>query len=387
MRCRVMGSALDTALRFLSAATVGARTTLPILSHILLEARESELRMAATNLNFWLEWTVAAEVDEAGRLAVAGKEWRSLVASLGDAVLELEAPDAEGMEGGRLTVRFDSAEYHLPVLPADEFPIPAEAVWQEAFEVDGKVLAAAVRKVLFAAASDLTMGVYTGVHFRKDNEASPLDIVATDTHRLALVTLDMEEFPPLHMTLPQQSLKVLLPLWEKAGVVRWQVSDDRNLVAWEAGSWRAIATALAGTFPPYRRVIPTQWAHEVVVKVGAMLAGLRRMAIFKPSAKRTPHRVILRLREQTMEMVAIEAGYGSYEEVGREVIAIEWRTEPADYEIAFQHPYLAEFLSIVREGEVVARFQESNTSASLWQSVNDDSFQYIVMPMHLPASE
>ena len=88
-----------------------------------------------------------------------------------------------------------------------------------------------------------------------------------------------------------------------------------------------------------------------------------------------------------MEMVAIEAGYGSYEEVGREVIAIEWRSEPADYEIAFQHPYLAEFLSIVREGEVVARFQESNTSASLWQSVNDDSFQYIVMPMHLPASE
>lgn len=73
MQCRVMGSALDTALRFLSAATVGARTTLPVLSHILLEAKDGELKMAATNLNFWLEWTVAAEVEEDGKMAVSGK--------------------------------------------------------------------------------------------------------------------------------------------------------------------------------------------------------------------------------------------------------------------------------------------------------------------------
>jgi len=387
MQCRVMGSALDTALRFLSAATVGARTTLPILSHILLEAKDGELKMAATNLNFWLEWTVAAEVEEDGKMAVSGKEWRALVTSLKDETLILEAPEPTGLEGGRLTVRFGGSVYHLPILPADEFPLPAEAIWQGAFEVDGKVLATAVRKVLFAASSDPTMGIYTGVHFRKDSDQEPLDIVTIVTHRLAVVTLDLEEFPPLQLTLPLQPFKVSLPLWEMAGVVRWQVSEDGHLVAWEASSWRAISTALTGTFPPYRRVIPTHFAHEVVIKVGAMLAALRRMAIFKPSTKRTPHRVILRLKEQELEMVAIEAGYGSYEEVGREVIGIEWRSEPMAYEIAFQHPYLAEFLGVVREGEVVARFQESNTAASLWQSTSDEAYRYIVMPMHLPGSE
>ncbi|MFA0759087.1 MAG: hypothetical protein KEFWMYNX_001911 [Candidatus Fervidibacter sp.] len=386
MQCQVIGSALDTALRFLSAATVGARTTLPILSHILLDAQNGQLRMAATNLNFWLEWTVAAQVDEPGRIAVAGKEWRALVSSLDDELVHLEAPD-EVDTPGRMLVRFGKSEYHLPILPAEEFPVPTEAVWGEPFEVDGTSLAQAVRKVLFAASSDPTMGIYTGVHWRKEKEQSPLDIVATDTHRMALVTMDLEEFPPLSLTLPPQPLKVVLPLWEKVGTVRWQVSEDRHLVAWEGDQWKAIVTTLTGTFPNYRRVIPTEWAHEIVVKVGAMLTALRRMVIFRPTNKRVPQRVILRLRDEEMEMVAIEAEFGSYEEVGREVIPIAWRSEPTAYEIAFQHPYLAEFLSVVREGEVVVRFQESNMQASVWQPLQDDRYRYIVMPMHLPGSE
>ncbi len=386
MQCRIIGSALDTALRFLSAATVGARTTLPILSHLLLEAREGQLRMAATNLILWLEWVIEADVAEPGKVAVPSKEWRALMASLENEQVQLYVPD-EGDMTGRMTVRFGGAEYRLPILPAEEFPEPSEAVWEEAVEVDGVRLAQAVRKVLFSASTDLTMGVYAGVHFRKESKDAPLDIVATDTHRMALVSLEDPAFPPLAVTLPLQALKVLTPLWEKAGTVRWRGSEGKQLVAWEGGQWRATVTALTGTFPNYRRVIPTEWAHEIVLKTEAMLAALRRMMIFRPSNKRIPQRVILRLRDNEMEMVAIEVEYGSYEEVGREVIGIEWRSNPAAYEIAFQHPYLAEFLSVVRDGEVLVRFQESNTHASVWQPLHDETFSYIVMPMHLPGSE
>ena len=71
MKCTVAGGALEQAARFLAAATTGARTTLPILSHILLDARDDNtLRMASTNLTLWLEWTIAAEVEEVGQLSL-----------------------------------------------------------------------------------------------------------------------------------------------------------------------------------------------------------------------------------------------------------------------------------------------------------------------------
>jgi DNA polymerase-3 subunit beta len=385
MKCQVMTEALRTANRFLAATTL-QRTTLPILSHILLDAQNDQLRMAATNLNFWLEWTVAAEVEEEGKMAVSGKEWRALISSLDSELVHLEAPN-EVDTSGRMTVRFGKSEYHLPILPADEFPVPTEAVWDEPFEVDGTSLAQAVRKVLFVASSDLTMGVCTGVHFDKEDEQSPLHIVATDTYRLMFVALDLDAFPPITLNIPKQPLQVMLPLWEKVGTVRWRVSEDKHLVAWEGDQWKATVTTLTGTFPNYRRVIPTEWAHEIVVKVSHLQSALKRMLIFRPTRSQ-PHRVILRLTtSDELELVSwTSVGY-AYEEVGREVIPIEWRSEPTAYEIAFQHPYLAEFLSVVRESEVVVRFQESNRRAAVWQPLQDDRCRYIVMPMMLPGSE
>ncbi|GBD00267.1 DNA polymerase III subunit beta [bacterium HR17] len=388
MRCRVAGRALETAARSLNAATVGARTTLPILSHILLEAQETQtLRMAATNLTLWLEWSVAAEVEEPGRVAVAGKEWRAILTSLDSDLVELEAPpETEG--AGRMNLRFGNAEYRLPILPADEFPLPPEeSAWGEPFALDGDQLASALRKVFFAASSDLTMGVYTGVHFRKEDGAS-LDIVATDTHRLALVELEAPDLPPFTATLPIQVLKALLPLVEKAGALQWRISQDGTLVEWSGDPWRAMMTVLAGTYPPYRRVVPTSFACQVRFHAGALLPVLRRMLVFRPTNRRQPLRVILRLRtEPVMEVATIEVEFGSYEEVAKETVPVEWLTEPQDYEIAFQHPYLMEFLSTVKDGTVIAGFQASNKSATVWRLENDDRYFYVVMPMHLPGGE
>ena len=89
----------------------------------------------------------------------------------------------------------------------------------------------------------------------------------------------------------------------------------------------------------------------------------------------------------SMEIVAIDIEMGSYEEVGKETVGVEWLSgSPQPYTIAFQHPYLMEFLSTLRTGEVTANFQEP-TQAALWQPVNDQRWLYVVMPMHLPGAE
>lgn len=390
MRCTVAGGALEEAARFLAAATSGARSTLPILSHILLDAREENvLKMASTNLTLWLEWTVAAEVEEPGQIAVSGKEWRSLVTGLTSPSVELEAPSELEM-AGRMTMKFNGGEYKLPVLPADEFPIPPEDVsMREPIQVNGRKLAEALRKVMFAASPDPTMGIFTGVHFRKEEGDEFLDIVATDTHRLALFRLEDENFPTMNLTLPTSALKILLPLIDKTSSVSWQISEDNTLVEFRDEQWRVLITGLAGTYANYRRVIPQQFLHQIKLRVEEILPALRRMTIFRPTGRRQPLRVILRLIPETsvMELVAIDIEMGSYEEVGKETVNAEWLSgSPQPYTVAFQHPYLMEFLSTLKSGEVTANFQEP-TQAALWQPVNDDRWLYVVMPMHLPGAE
>jgi len=390
MRCTVAGGALEQAARFLAAATSGARSTLPILSHILLDAREENvLRMASTNLTLWLEWTVAAEVDEPGQIAVAGKEWRALVTGLTSPSVELEAPSELEM-AGRMTMRFDGGEYKLPVLPADEFPVPPEDVaMREPIQVSGRKFAEALRKVMFAASPDPTMGIFAGVHFRKEEGDEFLDIVATDTHRLALFRFEDENFPKMNLTLPTSALKVLLPLMDKAPTVSWRISEDNTLVEFNGEQWRVLITGLAGTYANYRRVIPNQFLHQIRFRVEEILPALRRMTVFRPTSRRQPLRVILRLRpeETKMELVAIDVEMGSYEEVGKESVNVDVLAGLSQqYTIAFQHPYLMEFLSTVRSGEVVVGFQEP-TQAALWQPANDERWLYVVMPMHLPGVE
>ncbi len=390
MRCTVAGSALEQAARFLAAATGGARSTLPILSHILLDAREDNtLRMASTNLTLWLEWTVAAEVEEPGQIAVSGKEWRSLVTGLTSPSVELEAPSELEM-AGRMTMKFDGGEYKLPVLPAEEFPVPPEEVsMREPIQISGRKFAEALRKVMFAASPDPTMGIFTGVHFRKEEGDEFLDIVATDTHRLALFRLEDEGFPTMNLTLPTSALKILIPLIDKTSVVNWRISEDNTLVEFSDEQWRVLITGLAGTYANYRRVIPKQFLHQIKLRVEEILPALRRMTVFRPSSKRQPLRVILRLvpDTSTMELVAVDIEMGSYEEVGKETVRVEWLSgSPQPYTVAFQHPYLMEFLSTLRSGEVTANSQEP-TQAAMWQPVSDDRWLYVVMPMHLPGAE
>lgn len=390
MRCRVSGSALEQAARFLAAATVGARTTLPILSHILLDAQEGDrLRMASTNLTLWLEWTVAAEVEESGQIAVAGKEWRSLVTGLTSSSVELEAPSELEM-AGRMDVRFDGGEYKLPVLPAEEFPLPPEEVsMREPIQITGRKLAEALRKVMFAASPDPTMGIFTGVHFRKEEGDEWLDIVATDTHRLALFRLEGENFPTMNLTLPTSALKVLIPLVEKAATITWRISEDNTLVEFAGEQWRVLITGLAGTYANYRKVIPQQFLHQIKIRVDEILPPLRRMTVFRPSSRKQPLRVIMRLvpDRSSMELVAIDIELGSYEEVGKETVRVEWLSgSPEPYTIAFQHPYLMEFLSTMKTGEVTINFQEP-TQAALFKPSNEDNWLYVVMPMHLPGGE
>ena len=385
MKCVVARSALNDAAKMLAAAT-GRSSVLPIVNYILFEAREdNSLRMAATNLTLWLEWTIAAEVEETGRVAVAGKELRALIASLPDQWLTLDAP-SELETVGRMAIEFNSGTYKLPVLPADEFPLPPQEVtMREPIQISGRRLAEALRKVMFAASTDPTTGVLAGVHFRKEEGDEYLDIVATDTYRLALFRLEDENFPTMNLTLPTSALKVLLPLIDKTATVNWRISEDNTLVEFSDEQWRLLVSALAGTYINYKRVTPDEFTHQFRIRIDDILPALRRLTIFKPRNKRTPFRIILRfMPDNLLEITAVDVDVGSWVDVAKEVVSVDWFAgldEP--YIIAFQHPYIAEFLSLVRSGEVVVNLRERK-QATLWLVDGEPNWRYVVMPMHLP---
>jgi len=238
---------------------------------------------------------------------------------------------------------------------------------------------------MFAASTDPTMGIFTGVHFRKEEGDEYLDIVATDTHRLALFRLEDENFPTMNLTLPTSALKVLLPLIDKTATVNWRISEDNTLVEFSDEQWRLLVSALAGTYINYKRVTPDEFTHQFRIRIDDILPALRRLTIFKPRNKRTPFRIILRfMPDNLLEITAVDVDVGSWVDVAKEVVSVDWFAgldEP--YIIAFQHPYIAEFLSLVRSGEVVVNLRERK-QATLWLVDGEPNWRYVVMPMHLP---
>ncbi len=389
MKVRVDSEKVERASRFLSAATVtGRATALPILSYLLLDAsQEHILRMAATNLNVWLEWQVDAEVEEPGKVAVPAREWRGLCSRQEAETIRIEAPEEVDLSG-RLSFSFGKAQYQLPILSADEFPLsPEESKWGPAVSVDGPRLAEALRRVLFCVSPDPTMGVFTGVHFRKEKEGGPTDIVATDTNRMALVSDPELDFPTVNITLPAGPMKVLTSLLHDSPVVECQFNGEQTLASFATDTWRMVMTALHGSFVPnYRRVIPSEFLWEISIPSESLASPLRRMTVFQMPAQRHPLRILLKMDRESadLELAALSSELGGLEEVGKELIAIERKKAESDLlKIAFQLRFLTEYLSVVKTGTLIARFQSSDKQA-VWHLADDPTWLYIVMPVHVP---
>jgi DNA polymerase III subunit beta len=372
MRLTIDKASLGKALAHV-ASVVERRNTIPILSNVLLSARDNELKLTATDLDMELVETVPARAKGEGATTVPAHMFHDIVRKLPEGTdIEL----ARDGEQGRLTITCGPARFSLQTLPADDFPSLSVDDLGHAFTLSAADLKRLIDKTRFAISTEETRyylnGIY--VHAATSGELAVLRAVATDGHRLARfempLPLGASEMPGV--IVPRKTVGELRKLIDEIDErVDVALSDSR--VRFTFGALVLTSKLIDGTFPDYSRVIPAN--NDKVMKVDrrSFADAVDRVSTISSEKSRA---VKLSLRTKALTLSATSAENGS----ASEELEVDYAGNAM--EIGFNARYLLDIAQQI-QGEGAQFTLADSASPTVVQDVADGSALYVLMPMRV----
>jgi DNA polymerase-3 subunit beta len=335
---------------------VERKTTIPVLSHLLLAARdpkEGQLHLAATDLDVSLTSRCEAEIKESGAIAVQAKKLIEIIRSLSaaDVLLVQEEPRV-------LSIRAGTSRFKIHGLAADDFPtlpaVPASPAAGSGVEIPFADFRRMVAKVLFAVSAEESRFQLNGALFKLKEGA--LEIVATDGHRLALVEKRQEALRngggEDSVLVPRKALQELQRLEAESASAALEFRRGEHHLSFRLGRRELICRILEGTFPDYERVIAKDNDKKVLFDRKALAEAVQRAALMTSDRARA---VRLQFSADQLVISAVNADLGeAVEEVACEYQGPEFR-------LGINPDYLSQFLAAVETDRVRLELKDENT--------------------------
>lgn len=366
MKFTINRDALMRPLQVVSGA-VERRNTLPILSNILLQVSDDQLKLTGTDLEVELVSTVSVTDAQAGDTTVPAKKFVDIVRSLP------EGCDVK-IEGSadQVIVRAGRSRFKLSSLPASDYPNLDEWDSEIELELEQGQLKQLMDRTHFSMAHQDVRYYLNGMLFEVNDNM--LRSVATDGHRLALASLELGQsaLPQKQAILPRKGVSELLRLLED-GDMRVTLSLGQNHVRVITEGMEFTSKLLDGRFPDYRRVLPAGGDKIVVADRHAMRQSCQRAAILS-NEKFRGVRLAMSPGEITLTANNPE------QEQAEENLEVEYQGE--SFEIGFNVNYVLDVLNAV-DGEAVKLTMIDANSSAILEDNQDDSALYVVMPMRL----
>jgi len=361
---RITCSADDLARKVaLVARAVSSRTTVQILSGIMLHAGEGRVDLAATDMDLSLRTSLEAEVEGGGSVVVPGRLLMEVTRLLPDPGVVIEYR----LEEGTVLLTCGAAQYRLHTYSADDFPKLPD-VEGEAFTVGREVFLETVARVSRAASRDESRPVLTGILVRFEGEK--VVMAATDSYRLAVKETSLDgSAPALEAIVPARALVELGRIAQSGDEIELGVHE--NHVLFGAGDAWLTTRRIDGQFPDYRQLIPDTFEHELTLPRDDLLDVVRRVSVM--AQRNSPLR--LRFAEGELTVSAQTQDVGE----ARESLPVPFAADALD--IGFNAEFLREGIESVNTDEVVIRLI-SPLRPGLIRSDGDD-FSYLIMPIRL----
>jgi len=349
-------------------SVVERRNTIPILSNVLLEARDDgSLRLMATDLDLQVDESIPANVSQAGATTVSAHTLFDIVRKLPEGS-QVELTAAEG----KMQVVAGRSRFNLSTLPRDDFPVIAEGELPTKFELPAATLRQIIEKTRFAISSEETRYYLMGIFLHVIDDQ--LRAAATDGHRLARVTVgkpDGADGMP-DVIVPRKAVAELYRLLEELeGSVEISLSPTK--VRFGLGSAVLTSKLIDGTFPDYNRVIPTGNDKLLKLDPKSFSAGVDRVSTIASEKTRAVKMSVDR-DKITLSVTSPENGVAT-EEI------------PADYgndglEIGFNARYLLDILSEI-DGDTVEVHLADAAAPTLLRENDKSNALYVLMPMRV----
>ena len=358
---------------------VERKTTLPILSHILMETEPSGLRLSSTDLEVGVTETCSAEIIQEGSTTIHARKFFEIMREFPEGEIHLEQKEEQ------LEIRAGRSRFRLRSLAPDEFPrIPAIQTTESA-QLAGEVLQEMIQKVFVSVSSDETRYTLTGIltHMDRENDQTILRMVSTDGHRLSVCERPLPETEALSAfkkTAEGQERDVILPkkgvqeirrlMEEGAGDLEFGLFQENAFV--RKDNLSMIMRLVQGKFPDYQAVFPSEIERTITADALVLEESLRRVSVLSTEKSKG-----IRFSVQPSKLTF----FSNSPEIGEaeEEVDVVYDGEP--FEVAFNVRYLLDFLQTVT-GEVSIEFG-TGLKPCLMRQKGDLKYSYIVMPLRI----
>jgi DNA polymerase III subunit beta len=344
---------------------VERRTTIPVLSHLLLSAANDRLSLAATDLDVSLTSWVEAEVKKEGAIAVGAKKFVEIIRALQGEQVKLV------LDERALTITAGSSRFKIHGLPAVDFPTLPDVSKETAVQIPFTRLRKMVAKVLFAVSSEESRFQLNGALFKPKDKA--LELVATDGHRLALVEDDIDGVKEGDGVLVPRKALQELQRFEGDGDLAFRRGEHH--LSFRLGKRELICRILEGTFPDYERVIAKDNDKQAVFDRKPLADAVQRVALLTGDRARA-----VRLQFSPDQMVISAAN----PDLGEAVEEVACNYDGPELRLGINPDYLTQFLAAVETERIRLELKDENTQCVGYpQDGPDTRYLCVIMPMRI----
>jgi DNA polymerase-3 subunit beta len=357
---------------------VSSRTTLPILSHILLAAEDDAIRLSATNLEIGITCRVPAQIAESGTTTVPAKLFADLVNGLQPGSLDLTLQEATQS----LKVSDKRSQATLRGMDPAEFPsIPSAEGTETPVLLDAAELSGMIAQTTFAAATDDARPIFTGVLARVSEEQ--LTFAAADSFRLAVRRAALPEGgTPGDVLIPARTLTELARILPDEGSVRMVVTPNRNQVLFHADGVDLVSNLIVGQFPNFEGIVPKgQAATRATLPTADFRQAAKQASLFARDSSN-----IVRLQINSGEGEGLKPGSvtlkATAEDLGDTVTELPASVDGKGLEIIFNVKYLTDVLAVLDTESVALELNSSDKPGVVKPVGGSGEYTYVIMPMH-----
>ena len=345
---------------------VERRQTMPILSNVLIIAKEGRLSVTATDLEVELVAEADIDAESDGEITVSGRKLLDICKALPEG-----SDISVTLSGEKLSVRGGRSKFNLVTLPAAEFPVVEDIKAGQTNTVSQASLVRLIEKTHFSMAQQDVRYYLNGMLLEAGGQH--LRAVATDGHRLSLCQAELpgEKLDDQQVIVPRKGVLELQRLMHGEGDLNIELGA--NHIRIQLDGIRFTSKLIDGRFPEYDRVIPKESANELKADRTEFKGALQRTAILSNEKYRGIRLVI---RDSGVVLQA----HNPEQEEAEEELGVEYTGE--DIEIGFNVNYLLDALNAVEGDDVTLSVQDSNSSCLIRQPGNEDC-TFVVMPMRL----
>lgn len=343
----------------------------PIFSGIQLIAENNQLILNAMDLNMAISCEIEAQVVTKGSIVIPGKYFSELLTTLQTEEVNISKNDEENT----VSIESGNAKFQIVLMDNNDYPSFPSIEGEEKLIINDELLKDLIKKTIYARSTDETRPLFTGILFEK--RGNELTFVGTNTHRLAIKTINTENNTmdkDYSMIIPGKVLTEVVNNLNSELPQETVVSLHNRQIIVKIGHITIVSSLIDGEFPDYRKVIPSSFAIKTKVNVKALEGAVKRVSLFSADGDYS----IVKIKVQKDELII----NSSSNDVGRGTESVYCETTGDNLNVAFNAKYIMDILKFTDADEVTLELNNSLSPVCI-KPVSDENYIYIVTPVRV----